>query len=62
MSAPSFIDRGLEDFMLETAMLKVWSTDAAQRQINDTMQVYGGRVLLDEPYERWMRRPAEPGR
>src|SRR5262249_15664234 len=24
----SFIDRGFEDFMLETAMLKVWSTDA----------------------------------
>lgn len=52
----SFIDRGLEDFMLETAMLKVWSTDALWQIVNDTMQVYGGRAFFfDEPYERWMR-------
>jgi alkylation response protein AidB-like acyl-CoA dehydrogenase len=52
----SFIDRGFEDYMLETAMLKVWSTDALWQIVNDTMQVYGGKAFfLDEPYERWMR-------
>jgi alkylation response protein AidB-like acyl-CoA dehydrogenase len=52
----SFIDRGFEDFMLETAILKVWSTDALWRIVNDTMQVMGGKsFFLDQPYERWMR-------
>jgi alkylation response protein AidB-like acyl-CoA dehydrogenase len=52
----SFIDRGFEDFMLETAMLKVWSTDALWQVVNDTMQVFGGKAFFfDEPYERWMR-------
>ena len=52
----SFIDRGFEDFMVETAMLKVWSTDALWQIVNDTMQIYGGKAFFfDEPYERWMR-------
>jgi acyl-CoA dehydrogenase family protein 9 len=52
----SFIDRGFEDYMLETAMLKVWSTDVLWTVVNDTMQIYGGKgFFLDEPYERWMR-------
>jgi alkylation response protein AidB-like acyl-CoA dehydrogenase len=52
----SFIDRGFEDFMLETAILKVWSTDALWRIVNDTMQVMGGKsFFMDQPYERWMR-------
>jgi acyl-CoA dehydrogenase family protein 9 len=52
----SFIDRGFEDYMLETAMLKVWSTDALWQIVNDTMQIYGGKAFFfDEPYERWMR-------
>jgi alkylation response protein AidB-like acyl-CoA dehydrogenase len=52
----SFIDRGFEDYMLETAMLKVWSTDALWQIVNDTIQVYGGKSFFtDEPYERWMR-------
>jgi alkylation response protein AidB-like acyl-CoA dehydrogenase len=52
----SFIDRGFEDYMLETAMLKVWSTDALWQIVNDTMQIFGGKAFfLDEPYERWMR-------
>lgn len=51
-----FIDRGFEDFMLETAMLKVWSTDVLWQIVNDTMQIFGGKgFFLDEPYERWMR-------
>jgi alkylation response protein AidB-like acyl-CoA dehydrogenase len=52
----SFIDRGFEDYMLETAMLKVWSTDALWQIVNDTIQIYGGKAYFtDEPFERWMR-------
>jgi alkylation response protein AidB-like acyl-CoA dehydrogenase len=52
----SFIDRGFEDYMLETAMLKVWSTDVLWQIVNDTIQIYGGKAYFtDEPYERWMR-------
>ncbi len=52
----AFIDRGAEDYMLETAMLKVWSTDALWQIVNDTMQIYGGQAYFaNEPYERMMR-------
>jgi alkylation response protein AidB-like acyl-CoA dehydrogenase len=52
----AFIDRGAEDYMLETAMLKVWSTDALWQIVNDTIQIYGGQAYFtDEPYERMMR-------
>src|SRR5207248_6561218 len=52
----SFIDRGFEDYMLETAMLKVWSTDALWTMVNDTLQIYGGQGYFStEPYERMMR-------
>jgi alkylation response protein AidB-like acyl-CoA dehydrogenase len=51
-----FIDRGAEDYMLETAMLKVWSTEALWQIVNDTIQIYGGKAYFcDEPYERMMR-------
>jgi alkylation response protein AidB-like acyl-CoA dehydrogenase len=51
-----FIDRGSEDFMLETAMLKVWSTEALWQIVNDTVQVWGGKAFFtDEPYERMLR-------
>jgi len=52
----SFIDRGFEDYMLETAMLKVWSTEALWQIVNDTVQIWGGKAFFtDEPYERMMR-------
>jgi len=52
----AFIDRGFDDFMLETAMLKVWSTDALWKIVNDTIQIFGGKAYFnDEPYERMMR-------
>jgi hypothetical protein len=52
----SFIDRGFEDFMLETAMLKVWSTEALWTIVNDTLQIYGGQgYFTRDPYERMMR-------
>ncbi len=52
----SFIDRGFEDFMLETAMLKVWSTEALWQIVNDTVQIHGGKAFFtDQPYERMLR-------
>lgn len=51
----ALIDRGA-DIKLETAMLKVWSTDALWLIVNDALQVYGGKgFFTDEPLERMMR-------
>jgi alkylation response protein AidB-like acyl-CoA dehydrogenase len=51
-----FIDRGADDYMLETAMLKVFSTEALWTIVNDTIQIFGGQAYFcDEPYERMMR-------
>lgn len=50
------IDSGVEDFMLEAAMLKVFASDSLWSIIYDTMQIYGGRSFFtDAPFERAMR-------
>lgn len=50
------IDAGVEDIMLESAMLKVFSSEALWHIIYDTMQIFGGRSLFtDQPFERMMR-------
>src|SRR5262245_54001698 len=52
----SFIDRGLEDYMLETAMLKVFTTERLWECINDVFQIHGGSAyFVDLPLERMMR-------
>src|SRR6266540_4344663 len=52
----SLIDRGLEDYMLETAMLKVFTTEALWLLVNDAFQVYGGAAYFtDLPLERMLR-------
>jgi alkylation response protein AidB-like acyl-CoA dehydrogenase len=52
----AFIDRGAEDYMLETAILKVFATEHLWTVINDTIQLYGGKAYFtDEPFERMMR-------
>src|SRR5262249_1923518 len=52
----AFIDSGCEDFMLETAMLKLFATEHLWTIVNDTLQIYGGKgYFSDEPYERMMR-------
>lgn len=52
----AFIDRGADDYKLETAMLKVWSTDALWKIVNDALQIFGGKGYFShDPYERWMR-------
>jgi acyl-CoA dehydrogenase family member 9 len=50
------IDRGLEDYMIETAMLKVFTTERLWECINDVFQIYGGSAyFVDLPLERMMR-------
>ena len=52
----SFIDRGLEDYMLETAMLKVFTTERLWEIIYETFQIHGGSAyFLDKPLERMVR-------
>jgi alkylation response protein AidB-like acyl-CoA dehydrogenase len=52
----SFIDRDLEDYMLETAMLKVFTTERLWECINDVFQIYGGAAYMtDLPLERMLR-------
>lgn len=55
-STAGLIDRGLEDYMLETAMLKVWSTEALWTILNDSFQIHGGAAYFtDKPLERMLR-------
>ncbi len=52
----ALMDAGEDDYMIETAMLKVFATDVLWRIINDTIQIFGGKAYFaDEPYERMMR-------
>jgi alkylation response protein AidB-like acyl-CoA dehydrogenase len=52
----ALIDSGAEDYMVETAMLKVFASDALWRIVNDTLQVWGGAgFFTDQPFERMMR-------
>ncbi len=56
MITASLIDRGLEDYMLETAMLKVFTTERLWECINDAFQIHGGSAYFtDMPLERMMR-------
>lgn len=50
------VDRGEEDYMLETAILKVFASDKQWEVLYETMQLFGGRSFFtDEPFERMMR-------
>ncbi len=52
----AFIDKGSPDYMLETAILKVFATEHLWTIVNDTLQVCGGKgYFSDQPIERWMR-------
>jgi acyl-CoA dehydrogenase family protein 9 len=52
----AFIDRGSDDYMLETAILKVFATEHLWSIVYDTMQVWGGKgYFCDQKLERWMR-------
>jgi alkylation response protein AidB-like acyl-CoA dehydrogenase len=52
----ALIDSGAGDFMLETAMLKVFATETLWRILNDTFQIHGGTAYFtDQPFERMLR-------
>ncbi|HEY2414028.1 MAG TPA: acyl-CoA dehydrogenase family protein [Pirellulaceae bacterium] len=52
----ALIDSGEGDFMLETAMLKVFSTEVLWRILGDTFQLHGGLAYFtDQPFERMVR-------
>lgn len=52
----SLIDKGAQDFMLETAALKVFASDALWTIVNDALQIHGGAgYFTDQPFERMMR-------
>lgn len=52
----AMIDSGAEDFMVETAMLKVFASDYLWRIVNDCLQIWGGAgFFTDQPFERMMR-------
>jgi alkylation response protein AidB-like acyl-CoA dehydrogenase len=49
-------DRGAERVTMEAAMAKAFATEAAQRIIDDAVQILGGRgVLADHPVDRLYR-------
>lgn len=50
------IDKGQEDVMLESAILKVFASESLWNTLYDTMQIFGGRSFFtDQPFERMMR-------
>jgi alkylation response protein AidB-like acyl-CoA dehydrogenase len=52
----SLIDRGLEDYMIETAILKVFTSEALWSIINDAFQIHGGAAYFTVlPLERMLR-------
>src|SRR5467141_883645 len=52
----SLIDRGLEDYMIETAMLKVFTTERLWEAVNDTFQIHVGFAYFDDsPLGRILR-------
>jgi alkylation response protein AidB-like acyl-CoA dehydrogenase len=52
----SLIDRGLEDYMVETAMLKVFTTERLWEAVMDAFQINGGSAYFtDKPLERILR-------
>lgn len=52
----ALIDAGRTDFLIETAMLKVFATETLWRILNDTFQLHGGLAYFtDQPFERLLR-------
>ena len=50
------VDGDVEDFMLESAILKVFCSDSLWTILYETMQIYGGKSFFtDQPLERMMR-------
>jgi acyl-CoA dehydrogenase family protein 9 len=56
MQTAALIDSGEDDYMIETALLKVHSTEILWTIVNDAFQIYGGKAYFtDQPLERMLR-------
>lgn len=54
--AASLVDRGVEDFSLESAACKAYCSEAAWRTADAAMQIVGGvGYMCEYPYERMLR-------
>jgi acyl-CoA dehydrogenase family protein 9 len=52
----ALMDSGHSDFILETAMLKVFSTEMLWKILHETFQLHGGLAYFtDQPFERMVR-------
>lgn len=52
----ALMDKGHVDYSLESAMCKVFASEAAWRAADDALQVAGGRGYMnDRPFERYLR-------
>ena len=52
----ALIDSGASDYMLETAILKVFATEVLWKALDDTFQIHGGMAYFaDQPFERMIR-------
>jgi alkylation response protein AidB-like acyl-CoA dehydrogenase len=52
----ALIDSGAADYMLETAILKVFATEVLWKTLDDTFQIHGGMAYFaDQPFERMIR-------
>ncbi len=52
----SIIDRKDMDYSLESAIAKVFATEALWEAVDENIQIWGGAGYMKEyPYERWMR-------
>ncbi|HEX3772330.1 MAG TPA: acyl-CoA dehydrogenase family protein [Polyangiaceae bacterium] len=50
------VDAGVEDFSIESAICKVYGSEACWRVVNETMQIAGAvGYMADFPYERLLR-------
>jgi acyl-CoA dehydrogenase family protein 9 len=52
----AIVDADQSEFMIETAMLKVFTTETLWSILDDTIQIHGGKAYFtDQPFERMMR-------
>src|SRR6266513_1095718 len=50
------VDHAIEDYMIETAMLKVFTTERLWEAVNDAFQIHGGSAYFDDnPLGRMLR-------
>ncbi|MDP9269229.1 MAG: acyl-CoA dehydrogenase family protein [Acidobacteriota bacterium] len=54
--ASTQIRKGIEEYAVECSILKVWGSEAIDRAVDDTVQIYGGYGFVEEyPAERAYR-------